>query len=65
MIAEPSESRLPDGWTRTDFVAAGADDPRVAVGRLLAEVRIPVRAMGVEARTLEQVFVSMVREANR
>lgn len=65
VIAEPAESRLADGWVRTDFVAAGADDPRIAVGRLLAEVRIPVRAMGVEARTLEQVFVSMVREANR
>jgi len=65
MVAETSESRLPDGWVRTDFIAAGTDDPRIAVGRLLAEVRIPVRAMGVEARTLEQVFVSLVREANR
>ncbi|MEY4117780.1 MAG: gliding motility-associated transporter ATP-binding subunit GldA [Planctomycetota bacterium] len=65
MIADPAESRLADGWTRTEFAASGADDPRIAVGRLLAEVRIPVRAMGVEAQTLEQVFVSMVREANR
>lgn len=56
---------LPDGWTRTEFGAAGPADPRVAVGRLLAEVRIPVRAMGVTSRTLEQVFVSMVQEASR
>jgi hypothetical protein len=30
---------------------------------LLAEVRIPVRAMGVCERTLEQVFVTLVQEA--
>ena len=64
-IADATETRLPDGWTRTEFNGATDSDPRIAVGRLLAEVRIPVRAMGVDARTLEQVFVSMVQEASR
>jgi len=58
-----AESPLPDGWTRTEFRATGAEDPRAAVGRLLAEVRIPIRAMGVVERTAEQVFVSLVQEA--
>jgi ABC-2 type transport system ATP-binding protein len=57
------ETPLADGWVRTEFVAADLRDPREAVGRLLAEVRIPVRAMGVCERSLEQVFVSMVKEA--
>jgi hypothetical protein len=57
------ETPLVDGWVRTEFVAADLRDPREAVGRLLAEVRIPVRAMGVCERSLEQVFVSMVKEA--
>lgn len=64
-IADPIERRLADGWMRTEFSAPAEVDPRIAVGRLLAEVRIPVRAMGVEARTLEQVFVTMVQEASR
>jgi len=64
-IVDPVELRLSDGWTRTEFGAANEDDPRIAVGRLLAEVRIPIRAMGVEGRTLEQVFVTMVQEASR
>jgi len=57
------EVRLPDGWTRTEFLATDERDPRESVGRLLAEVRIPVRAMGVCERTLEQVFVTLVQEA--
>lgn len=57
------ESPVGDGWIRTEFLAPDGRDPREAVGRLLAEVRIPVRAMGVCERTLEQVFVSLVKEA--
>jgi ABC-2 type transport system ATP-binding protein len=57
------ETRLDDGWMRTEFLAVDRRDPREAVGRLLAEVRIPVRAMGTCERSLEQVFVSLVREA--
>lgn len=63
IVEAARETVLADGWIRTEFVGAGSDDPRVAVGRLLAEVRIPVRAMALAERTLEQVFVQLVKEA--
>jgi len=63
LCADAFESTLADGWVRTEFRAAGDEDPRIAVGRLLAEVRIPVRAMGALERTPEQVFVSLVQES--
>ena len=63
LCADAFESALADGWVRTEFRAAGGEDPRIAVGRLLAEVRIPVRAMGALERTPEQVFVSLVQES--
>lgn len=63
IVVAARETVLDDGWVRTEFVGGEDGDARVAVGRLLAEVRIPVRAMGVAERTLEQVFVNLVREA--
>lgn len=60
-----SETILADGWIRTEIEAIGEADPRIAIGRLLADVRIPVRAMGASSRSLEQVFVSLVQEAAR
>lgn len=68
ICSDAVESPLPDGWFRTEFSATGSgpaasSDPRIAVGRLLAEVRIPVRAMGTIERSAEQVFVELVRGA--
>lgn len=57
------ETPLAGGWIRTDFRGDGKIDPREAVGRLLAQERIAVRAFGSVQRSLEQVFVSLVQEA--
>ncbi len=63
LICDVEEARLADGWIRTEFRAAGETDPQEAIGRMLNDVRIPVRAIGRHERSLEQVFVSIVREA--
>ncbi len=61
--ASAVETPLLDGWLRTDFRCDGTEDPREAIGRLLAHERIAVRAMGSVDRSLEQVFVALVKDA--
>ena len=64
LCSDASEARMADGWVRTGFRGVGHGDPRESIGRMLAEVRMPVRALGAAERSLEEVFVTLVREAS-